>query len=247
MDFSTPNFNALIMQGYNTGREMKRQAGLDNALSTYAQNPDDPTSVAGIARYDPRTAIQIGNMQQDRQKQLQAEQQKKLAEGQKAVGQAALLISQQPEQARPQAWDQAIDQLVGMGWDGLAQYKGKYSPQSLQAVIAQSGLANEFISGQQPKYMAIPEGGTLVNTRDPSAVSQFGGQAPQPPQPPTSGGNFTDINGASQLLQSMGPQGFLQWQEQHGVPVVVNSPEEMAALPPGTRVRSPDGREGIKR
>lgn len=79
MDFSAPNYNALFDAGYSTARETKRQEGLDNALATYSQAPDDPSAVAGIARYDPRTAIQIGQMQQDgayKRQQMQATQQK---------------------------------------------------------------------------------------------------------------------------------------------------------------------------
>ena len=52
---------------------------------------------------------------------------------------------------------------------------------------------------------------------------------------------------ALKVLHSLGgPQQFLQWQQKYGTVVQVSSPEELAALPAGTRVRSPDGREGVK-
>ena len=247
-----PNFNALLMAGYNTGREVKRQQGLDNALAAYSANPDDPSSVAGIARYDPRTAIQIGTVQQKRQADLQEIQQKKLAEGKKAVGQAALLVAQQPEANRAAAWDQSIDYLVSQGYDGLAQFKGKYNPQSLQGVLSEAGLAGEYMSATKPSYMAIPEGGTLVNTRDTSAVAQFGVPQQSAPSPaPASGPAPITYQGphlTAAQARSIG-QGvnFLQWQKREGTPVLVTSPEEAASLPAGTIMVSPDGRQGVKR
>jgi len=98
------------------------------------------------------------------------------------TGQAALRISQIQDPAQQAlAWDQAIDQGVQMGFTGLADHKGKFSPQALNAAIDNAGLVDKFISLAEPKYMAIPEGGTLVNTRDPGAVAGFGASA-QPKQ-----------------------------------------------------------------
>lgn len=247
----TPNYTNALLAGYSTGREMKRQEGLDQALSGYAKNPNDPNAVAEVTRFDPRVGIQIGQMQQKNQVAEQERRQKLLTEGKKAVGQAALQIATLPPERRAQAWDSAIDYLVGQGWDGLGQFRGKYSDQSLMGVISEAGLANELRTATQPSYQVIPENGTLVDTRNPAAVAQFGApqqaQAPQQPQGSPLQGGFADIGSATQMIQQMGPQGFLQWQQQHGTPVVVQSPEEMNALPPGTKVRSPDGREGVKR
>lgn len=43
----------------------------------------------------------------------------------------------------------------------------------LRAVVAQAGLIQKLHDMERPSYQAIPEGGTLVNTRDPAAVQQF--------------------------------------------------------------------------
>lgn len=197
-----PNFNALLMAGYNTGREMKRQQGLDNALAAYSQNPDDPTSVAGIARYDPRTAIQIGTLQHKRQTDLNEIQQKKLAEGKKAVGQAALMIAQQPEANRAAAWDQQIDYLVSQGYDGLAQFKGRYSEQSLQGVLAESGLAGEYASAMQPRIVPVQPGGYVASMNRDGSNARYiiapNGKTPgatgaaPPPTLPADFGDFDD-------------------------------------------------------
>lgn len=73
-----PNFNALLMGGFNTGREMKRQDGLNSALSTYMTDPENPSALSEIARYDPRAAMQLQQGQyqrQDAQRKAQADQQ----------------------------------------------------------------------------------------------------------------------------------------------------------------------------
>lgn len=73
-----PNFNALLMDGFTTGREMKRQEGLNSALSTYMTDPENPSALSEIARYDPRAAMQLqqGQFQrQDAQRKAQADQQ----------------------------------------------------------------------------------------------------------------------------------------------------------------------------
>jgi hypothetical protein len=74
----------------------------------------------------------------------------------------------------PQKWDQTIDQLGPQ----FAQYKGQFGQR--EAIIARAGEAKAFLEQQAPKYQVIPEGGTLVNTRDPAALQQVanGQQAP---------------------------------------------------------------------
>lgn len=242
---SLPDFNALLMQGYNTGREMKRQEGERNALAGVVNG--DQAALGQLATYNPQMAFQVKQQQDQRAAQMEERKAKLLAEGQKLVGQAALVVTQHPEAERAAAWDAQIDALVNQGWTGMAQYKGKYSPQALESVIAQGGLASEYGSQQRPQYMAPQPGAPLVNVRDPAALNTYNatvaGGSPQPNAAPT---NFADFNGGMTVLKSMGPQGFLQWQQQHNVPVKVTSPEQLAALPPGTLVVSPDGRTGVK-
>lgn len=43
----------------------------------------------------------------------------------------------------------------------------------LRAVIANAKMVGKLHEMERPSYQAIPEGGTLVNTRDPGAVAQF--------------------------------------------------------------------------
>lgn len=57
---------------------------------------------------------------------------------------------------------------------------------------------------------------------------------------------FMGMGGFESMYQSMGPQGFSQWQQQHGVGVKVESKEEYDRLPPGTRYIAPDGSQRVK-
>lgn len=241
-----PNFNALLLEGFNTGREMKRQEGERNALAGLVSG--DQSALGQLATYNPQMAFQVQQSQASRQAEIEKQQQAKLAEAKKIVGQSALQIAQMPEDQRPAAWDQQIDYLVGQGYDGLAQYRGKYSPQSLMGVISEAGLANELRTATQPSYQVIPEGGTLVNTRDPAATSQFSApQSSASTTPLPQHGNAQSASDMTRVLQSQGPQGFLKWQQQFGVPVLVTSPEEAAAFPPGTLLVTRDGRTGSKK
>lgn len=70
----------------------------------------------------------------------------------------------------PQKWDATIDQLGPQ----FAQYKGQFAQR--EAIIVRAGQAKAFLEQQAPKYQVIPEGGTLVNTRDPAALQQVAAQ-----------------------------------------------------------------------
>ena len=114
--------------------------------------------------------------------------------------------------------------------------------------------AEHYLQGRIDPEIVIPmPDGPYVGPRSRLSSTIAGAQIEpetgSPSQPTDSGAaqpGFTDMSGATKLLQSMGPQGFVAWQRRYGTSVLVNSPEEMARLPKGTRVRSPDGREGVK-
>lgn len=243
-----PDFNALLLQGLQTGRELRRQEGEANALSGLVAG--DQSQVQELARYNPQMAMGYQQNQQAQMAAQQKAQEAKLKEAKGIVGQAALQIAQLPPEQQPQAWDQQIDYLVGQGYDGLAPYKGRYSPQSLMGVISEAGLANELRTATAPDYTTVPFEADLVNTRDPNALRQFearraGGQLtpaqqPQPPVEPVS------AQEASTMLQSSDPQTFLKWQQRFNIPVRVSTPEEAAAMPAGTIIMSPDGRTKVK-
>lgn len=134
------------------------------------------------AQGDPAALQQLVGIDFDSWKTLDANKKQQIKAQTEYTGQAALRISQLPPQEQAAAWDQAIEQGVQQGYTGLADYRGKFSPQALNAAIDNAGLVEKYISLAEPKYMAIPEGGTLVNTRSPEAVAGFGATQAAPKQ-----------------------------------------------------------------
>lgn len=163
------------------------------------------------------------------------------------MGQAGLHIGSLPEEQKAQAWAEAVRMAESRGFDIPTEYEA-YSPQAFNAAMAEAGKVKELADMTAPKVMAVPAGGTVYE------YSRSGGAAPQSapqmaPQSPATAptGQFMAMDGAQRMLSSLGPQRFVSWQRQHNAPVQVNSPDEMARLPVGTLVVSPDGRTGVKR
>lgn len=122
---------------------------------------------------------------QDEQRQAQIDRQylDKLTAEQKAqaradfeeLGQIALLAKD------PVSWDQQVD-LYAQRHPEALKYKGQFSPQLRQSIIAQTGLAKEYLAMNKPDWRVVPEGGYL---QDVNPVTS-GGQptAPQPREAP---------------------------------------------------------------
>lgn len=189
-------------------RQRNEEKERQNALDAYVANPTREAAI-GLAQYDaglamgevnrfdqreqaaqradiqrraaggdPAAMAELAGIDLDAWRGLNGDQQKAAAEQMDAMGQAALYVSSLPEEQRAIAWDQQVDQLSRQFPD-IAQYRGRYSPEALQGAIASSGSFMDFYRMQQPNYMAIPQGGTLVDTRNPAAVAQFGRQSGQ--------------------------------------------------------------------
>lgn len=199
-----------FQHGMVQGRAEREDREVRGALTAYALNPDDPKAFEAIAQYRPEVAIQIRQDRDKRQQQAEvADLQRRAAAGDRtalaqlagfdinawdklsdneraathervdAIGQAALRISQLPPEQQPVAWDAAVDQL-STRYPEIAELKGHYSPEALSGAIDQAKLAGEFLALERPNYQVIPEGGTLVNTRDPAAIETFVGSQAGP-------------------------------------------------------------------
>lgn len=215
-----------FQQGMQSGRAEREDREVRGALSAYAVNPDDERAFQMLAQYRPEMAIGIRQDRAKRDQQAAvADLQRRAANGDRAakaelagidldawdkiddndrqvatervsaIGQAALRVSQLPPEQRPVAWDQAIEQLAPR-YPELAEYRGKYSEEALMSAIDSAKLVDDFFALEKPSYQVIPEGGTLVNTRDPEAVRSVAGGEP-PRQTRTVGGKsyFQDANG----------------------------------------------------
>lgn len=112
----------------------RNRAEKENALRTYAANPNAPGAINALAMYDPKLAVDY-QMQTAKTGQ---EKQKRDAE----------MIGALARDARdPQAFDAAVDQVVAMGYPEAAQFKGKFSPGLRAALMAAGGVKDEQ---QQP-------------------------------------------------------------------------------------------------
>lgn len=188
-------------------RQRQEEKEFKNALAGY--DPSNPETIKPIMAVDPRTGIQLqrdaakqqAEAQQSEIQQraaagdpqamaqlagidfaawrgLQSDQRAMAKERSGILANAALDVLNRPPEQRPAAWDAYIEQL-SQTMPELAQYRGQYNEQSARSVIAQAEMIGKLHDAEQPKYMAIPAGGTLVDTRNPQAVQQFG-QGPQP-------------------------------------------------------------------
>lgn len=122
----------------------------------------DKTAMLELWGVDPEMAIKLDDRQAD-----------EMVKGMEYIAQSALAIDGLPEAQRAAAWDQAVEQGVQLGYDGLAQYRGQYSPEALQSVVAQAGEMDALLGNRRPRYQVIPEGGVMVDTSNPEAVQQY--------------------------------------------------------------------------
>jgi hypothetical protein len=189
--------------GMRQAQAEREEREVRGALTAYAINPDDETAFERLAQWRPDMAIEIRQDQEKRrQAAAVSDLQRRAAGGDRTamaelagidldawdkladndrqttterasvIGQAALRISQLPPEQRPAAWDQAIDQLSSR-YPELAEYKGQYSEEALMSAIDSAKLVNDFFDLERPRYQAVPVDADLVNTSDPTAVSEY--------------------------------------------------------------------------
>lgn len=129
---------------------------------------------------DPAAMDELAVQAFDQWKVLDKGQKDEAATEAKTFGNAAMDILNRPPEQR-QAAVQAYAQQLGGQYPEIAQMGNMPFEQvepMLRAAIAEAGMIERLIKQEQPDYMAIPEGGTLVDVRNPQAVQTFG-QAPQ--------------------------------------------------------------------
>jgi hypothetical protein len=209
----TPDFTQAALAGFEAGNALRRRNEREGALQGYLQNPDDETSIQRLAGADPAlglplieqrkererkrmigdlaaraaqgdhdAAIQLWQEDTDLASRFDDKHRKQVDEGTKAIGNAALYVNSLPEAERPRAWQAQVGEL-SRSFPELSRFADQYSPENLQAVLAQTGMTNQSLQNGRERFMAGPAGGTLVNINDPDAVASFGGQ-----QSPQAGG-----------------------------------------------------------
>jgi len=122
-----------------------RQGQQQNALSAYAQNPDDPNALNALARNgDPRLVMQL--------RQQQAQQQAGKAEERTKLFGRAAKAAKTPEQ-----WDQIATHLSQNGYPEAAQMVGKFDPNVRAAYMAAAGEEDD--SAKQGRIITPQPGG----------------------------------------------------------------------------------------
>ena len=185
------NYMQYGMQIGRDARERQNAQELTAAESELFAKPNDPNALASYAKLNPKGAFAYRQDQQksaaeqrrreliplaargdetallelwgadpDMAMKLDENSKKKAADGIKYVASAAYKIKQLPPEQRPAAWDAYIDQGVAQ-YPGLAEYKGKYSDQSLDSIVAQAGETKMFEEFQQPRYVPLGEQGAI--------------------------------------------------------------------------------------
>lgn len=194
-----------VLEAFRTGQAEGEQRRYRSALSTYVTDPSQ-SNLAALAPYNPEMvlkererlakseaeAAQVTNRQQaaagdpaararlagydfDAWSKLNDDQRKQQALQSTTIGNAAFDVARRPPEQQAAAWDSYIDQL-SQQYPELAQFKGKYTPELLQATIAQANMSQDWIKSQMPDYQVIPQGGTLIDTRNAQATQQFSPQ-----------------------------------------------------------------------
>lgn len=152
---------------------------------------------------------QLATKNFDRWKSLDGTQREKAKQEAELFGNAALDILGRPPAQRAAAV-QAYAQQLGQQYPEIAQIAALPPEQlegKLRSAVASAGMIRELVTMERPDYMAVPYDATLVNTRDPAAVSQFGQGAPQAQGGVQEGATATNQQTGEKIIYRNG-----QWQ-----------------------------------
>lgn len=152
-------------------------------------------------RGDAEAMKQLATVNFDRWKALDTNQRAAATQEAELFGNAAMDILNRPPEQRMAAVQQYAQQF-GQQYPEIGQI-ASLPPEQLEGVlrgaIAEAGMVKQLDEMLRPRYQAIPEGGTLVDTSSPQAVQSYmGGMgAGAAPQVKQIGGKsyFQDANG----------------------------------------------------
>lgn len=143
--------------------EQQRMLATQRAASQRAASGDyRGAQQAAVAGGDFDLAGQIQRLNAGQLEQLKAQGE--------AMGRVAYSLKPLPETQRRQALMQAAGGLRAAGFSDEELANADLSDGGLNGYIALSTSINDQFSQSQPRYQVIPEGGTLVDTRNPDAI-----------------------------------------------------------------------------
>jgi hypothetical protein len=153
LQFQNPG-NAFL-QAYEGGRERRRESETQNALTRYAINPDDPSAMEGLARFNPQMAIQLQERKrQEAMRGLEAHREK-IVMGAKIVRQI-----QPKDQA---GWQQVLATASQLGID-LADVPTTWDERTAQYAQGLVSIADamEPQKPQSDRFIPLQPGGSLA-------------------------------------------------------------------------------------
>lgn len=176
-DPSNPETIKPIMQADpRLGLHLQQQAAAQQAAAHEADV--NRRAAAG----DPQAMAELAGLNLGAWRGLSADQKKAADEQTTVFANAAMDILQRPPEQRNAALNGYIDQFRNPEFEQYRTLQGAELEQALRGVIAQSDMITKLHEAERPRYQVIPEGGVLVDTRNPQAVQQFGrGNIPPPP------------------------------------------------------------------
>ena len=222
LQFTNPG-NAF-MQAFQGGQQQRREGETQNALSKYAQDPNNPEAMQGLAKWNPQMALQL--QQQKRQEAMRGLE----AHRENIIMGAKIIRQIQPKDQA--GWQQVLGMAQQVGID-LSEVPQQFDPQYAQGLVSVAEALAPQKSEQAPSavreyeyYQSLPpEQRPGFDRFRQSIRPQIFGSA-------EGGYNIYDPN-----QQQPTPQ-------QGGDMPAVSSPQEAMSLPPGTQFRLPDGRIG---
>lgn len=127
---------------------------------------------------DESAMTELATVNFPRWEKLDANRKTKATEEAKVFGQASLDLLQVPYEQRrgriiqyAQQFPEYAEQI-----NQLAFLSAEQQDLALRGQVIEAQMVGKLHQMESPRYQAIPEGGTLVNTKDSGAVRQFQGQ-----------------------------------------------------------------------
>lgn len=197
------NIAAMTQQGFQQGQALRKDAETKKAIGVLAMDPTNQQATQDLIKWNPEVGYKVAQDQRasiqqmgqqdilrraymgDKEAMAQAfgfdpDLVMKLDDNTKAqikqsvdfITNAALEIDRKPEDQRAAAWSNYVRIAEQRGMDIPTEYE-QYSPEVLQAAIAEAGVMSKLLEGREPKYMTPASDQDLVNVRDPEAVAAF--------------------------------------------------------------------------
>lgn len=128
---------------------------------------------------DENALTQLATVNFDKWKALDAKQRGAIEQETTMYANAALDVLGQPPERRRAAVAAYAQRFGGEELDQIAQLPDDQLEAALRAAVAEGKMTEKLVAMERPDYQAVPYESTLVNVRDPRAVSQFAGGGQQ--------------------------------------------------------------------